>query len=145
MQPSECTDCFHYWLLLTAAYGFVNLNAESQDEFNACLRELGLLQLPITPGLFFVVRDSPLVLVAAINFDNILATIETGVIDNFISEFDVCLELQTVAHGPAVRGSSTRSLLKKKTSHAKLMPMTSFCRLDHILSQEFVVVKFIQL
>lgn len=50
--PKECKLKSFYWLLLVAAYGFVNANAKWQLHSDDTLFQLGLSQSPYIPQLF---------------------------------------------------------------------------------------------
>lgn len=103
LPPHKCTNRFHYWLFLTDVYGQVNSNAKWQHRSDDCLQEPRLLQLAIISQLFFVVKSNLLVLLVAKIVNEILATGETALVKNCISDSNVCFALGTVAQGPGNR------------------------------------------
>jgi len=100
VPPRESKDRFHYWLLLTAAYGLVNASAKWQAKIDGSFLEMGFKQLVYIPQLFYKKENSILKALAVKIVDDVLiASTEahlTVVVKQICSKYNV----GTIVYGP---------------------------------------------
>lgn len=72
ISPRESTDRLDYWLLLTAAYGFVDANVKWKDHSDILITSIGLRQVIFVPQRFFNMRGNRLCLIVAKIVDDII-------------------------------------------------------------------------
>lgn len=68
--PRESKDNRHYLLLLVAEYGVVSANGKLQKNADDIILRRGLQHLDVVPQLFYLVKDSQLVLLVVKSFDD---------------------------------------------------------------------------
>lgn len=85
---------------MTATYGLGNANAKWQAQSYQLFIHLSLIQCPIIPQLFYLIRNGKLCLLAAKIVNDILITGEQHAVDQFLNGFYSKYKFGTVAHGP---------------------------------------------
>ncbi|PXF41606.1 hypothetical protein BWQ96_08672 [Gracilariopsis chorda] len=101
VQPRECTSRYRfYWLLLTAAYGFVNASAKWQQLSDNLLRSLGFLQLVWVPQLFYRLQEEALTCVTVKVVEDVLFAAPRHVVEDIISLIQQDFQLGTIVFAP---------------------------------------------
>lgn len=101
-SPIESNNRCNLWLLLAAAYGLVNANAKFPSQADNLISSIGLSKNTVVPQLFYLRRDSRLVLVVAkVAYDLIFAG-ENSNVEDFITKFTAKFKIGTVFRGPGI-------------------------------------------
>lgn len=99
MIPSR--ECGFMWRLNTASYGLVNFNGKWQNMSDNVFRDLGLKQCTFIPELFYAYNSFVnLIIVDAMNVDDIIVTGTPIHVDSFLCAFYDIFILGSVASGP---------------------------------------------
>ena len=102
IPPKESTNRKSLWLLLAAAYGLVNANSKWQIQSDKVLTDMGLEQCTYVPQLFTLKVNGKIVLIVAKIVDDMLATGELAMTEQFIKKFNIQFKLGTVNYGPGL-------------------------------------------
>lgn len=100
--PRKSKDLRHYWLLLTAVCGLVNLNAKFQTQADDLLLSLGLSCVTVVTQLFYLKSNGNLDLLVAKVVGDLLVTGVTSYVDDFLVNFNKKIQFGSIVRGSGI-------------------------------------------
>lgn len=101
-SPRESKKKIHYLFLLEATYGLVNATTNFQKQSDDIIINLGLQHLGVVPQLFYLIKDSWLVLLVVKIVDVLPINGITSEVKSFLFDFNKEFSFCTVVSGPGV-------------------------------------------
>lgn len=127
IPPHESGNKNKLWILLAAAYGLVNANAELQVSLDSVFTTLGLYSMAQVPRLFvYEYEAGTVILVLIMNVDDILTTELGNIVRKFVEDIGNPVALGTIFHDPAESDFVASISYSKKITFAQLMAMQRF-------------------
>lgn len=99
-MPCESCYCLHHWLVLAAAYGFVNTNAKLQSQADDLILCLGLYHMAVIQKLLYQGHYGFVAIIVIKCFNNLLLTSENASTMALLRSFNSVFELGNVVRGP---------------------------------------------
>ncbi len=114
IPPREWFDRSKYWLLLTAAYGLVNANANWQEHSDNFLRCIKFEQLLYVPQIFYMKKNSSLQIMAVKIVGDISFAGPQPLLRSLIDNMKNTYELGTIVYGPGTFNFCGLSIAQNK-------------------------------